>query len=248
MLRFQNLSRIPGLRHGITTRAGGVSEGSYASLNLGFHVGDDAEAVRENRRLAGEQLGYDPAKLIALKQTHGSNFCFSTDDLAGCGAFGWEDALDDLDAIDIAEPNVPVLIQVADCASVLLSDGKRLSVVHAGWRGAVNRLPRQLAVTYPDTHRLLVGIGPCLCPKCLEVGPEVVEQVPRMHKRTILSGWEKPHLDLRDLIRRDLMRAGVPEENIEVMDRCPRCEPETFFSHRGQGGRAGRFGLVAWWE
>ncbi|HVF11176.1 MAG TPA: laccase domain-containing protein, partial [Abditibacteriaceae bacterium] len=67
-LHFTSLQQIPGLRHAITTRAGGVSEGDYSFLNLGYHVGDDAARVTENRRRLTEALGYDGSTLVAAQQ------------------------------------------------------------------------------------------------------------------------------------------------------------------------------------
>lgn len=249
MFSFKNLSSVPGLHHGVTTRAGGVSEGHYAALNLGFHVGDDPEIVRENRRLAGAQLGYDPKSLVAAQQVHADAAARVSRSDAGRGAFAWEDAIPAADALLTSERRLPLLIQVADCAPILLAGGADLAVVHAGWRGALAGIAGKTAEqlgTVPAT--IFAGIGPCLCPNCLEVGPEVAAAVEQVDYQAVLPGSAKPHLDLRGLIARDLRRAGVPKANIEVMDRCPRCEPDTFFSHRAQGGSAGRFGLVAWWE
>jgi copper oxidase (laccase) domain-containing protein len=69
-----------------------------------------------------------------------------------------------------------------------------------------------------------------------------------MEPASIVSGHNKPHLDLGMLLRSDLQSAGVLDSNIEIVPHCPRCDTQTFFSHRGEQGRTGRFGLVAWWD
>lgn len=253
-LTFGSLETIPGLCHAVTTRDGGVSQGEFASLNLAFHVGDDAEAVRENRRALGLALGYDPAALVAAQQVHGVDCRIVTGVERGHGAFNGAGALADCDALVVSEPDIPVLIMVADCAPILLVDPvkKVLAAVHAGWRGAVgdiaaNAVEMMVREFGSELGDITAGIGPCLCVECLEVGEEVAAQVPGagVVRR---ADWVKPHLDLRAIIHEDIAGAGVSPGQIETMPHCPRCQNERFFSHRGQGGQAGRFGLVAWWN
>lgn len=243
---------IPGLNHFITTREGGVSSGAYSGLNLAFHVADEQGDVQQNRRLLAEALGYNAGGLIAAQQVHGTNAAIITAQQRGRGAFDWDSALPDCDALIVGETGVPVLIQVADCAPILLVDPRRrvLAVVHAGWRGAVGRIASQTLRKMQQefgavADDVLCGIGPCLCPACFEVGEEVATQAPAS---CVVEGYEKPHLDLAAVIRHDLMENGVPQGQIEIMSSCPQCENQTLFSHRGQKGKAGRFGLVAWWE
>jgi YfiH family protein len=254
LLSFSFLQDVPSLNHAVTTRDGGVSRAEYSSLNLAFHVGGDEKCVRRNRTLLAEALGYEARTLVAAQQVHGAQaHVVSTQD-AGRGALDWDSALPETDALIVAEPRVPVLILVADCAPILLVDPTRrvLAAVHAGWRGAVAGIASQTLQTMTrafgtNAKDVLAGIGPCLCMNCLEVGEEVAAQVASTHAAR-RAEWEKPHLDLRAMIREDLAASGVLASRIEVMDRCPRCENQTFFSHRGQSGKAGRFGLVAWWE
>lgn len=251
-LSFDSLREIANLRHAVTTRDGGVSQAEYSALNLAFHVGDDENHVRENRVLLADALDYDGSTLVAAQQVHGSDSQIVTPEYSGRGALDLESAIPDCDALITQTPNLPVLIQVADCAPILLVDPRQkvLAAVHAGWRGAVGNVAgktlRKMSATFGTRPEdVLVGIGPCLCAECFEVGEEVAAQAP---ENCVVRGAEKPHLDLRVLIAQDCIGAGVLQSHIEVMNRCPRCETETFFSHRGQNGTAGRFGLVAWWE
>lgn len=254
--QFDSLKNISGLRHAITTR-GGSYAGPYDDLNLAYHVGDDAEHVTKNRRRLAEELGYDASRLVAAQQVHGANSQLVIEAHAGRGAFGWNNSIPNCDALVVDEPNLPVLIQVADCAPVLLVDpeSRTLAVIHAGWRGAVASVAaKAVNMIFLEhlTHysQFKAVIGPCLCVNCFEIGPEVVEAAQKIAPESIIhrSDWQKPHLDLRLLIQRDLENNGFRPENIEVMPHCPRCQNDLFFSHRGQNGTAGRFGLVAWWE
>ncbi len=253
-LRFDSLSCIPNLRHAVTTRGG--ANGPYDALNLAYHVGDDAARVTENRRAVAEILGYDAARLVAAQQVHGSKVEFIFQE--GRGAFDWDSAVPDCDALIVQAPRVPILIQVADCAPILLVDPKNhvLAVVHAGWRGAVANIASQTLAKMQSAFGtsagdVLVGIGPTLCVFCFEIGEEVAQAARATAPDAVLLGDEsrqKPNLDLRLLLRRDLEDWGVLPQNIEVMPHCPRCANGLLFSHRGQNGTAGRFGLVAWWE
>lgn len=243
---------IPGLSHSITTREGGVSSGEYSSLNLAFHVGDEQGDVQQNRRILADALGYDAAALIAAQQVHGTTATVVTAGQRGRGAFDWDNALPDCDALIVGETGVPVLIQVADCAPILLVDPRHrvLAVVHAGWRGAVGKIASQTLELMQrefgtQGEDVWGGIGPSLCPACFEVGEEVAAQAP---PGCVVAGYEKPHLDLPAIVRHDLIDHGVRPDSIETMPHCPRCANDMLFSHRGQNGKAGRFGLVAWWQ
>lgn len=251
-LQFDSLTNIAGLRHAITTRDGGVSQAEYSALNLAFHVGDDAKDVVENRMRLANVLGFDASTLVAAQQVHGANSQIVTSEYSGRGALDWDCALKETDALITSEKQLPLLILVADCAPILIVDPTRgvLAVVHAGWRGAVGKIASQTIAKMSAefgtiAEEIQVGIGPCLCAACFEIGEEVAREV---SSDCLIGGFEKPHLDLRALITEDLLAAGVLPSRIETMSHCPRCENQLLFSHRGQNGQAGRFGLVAWWE
>lgn len=254
LLRFSHLESVTGLCHAVTTRDGGVSKGEFSALNLGFHVGDDDQSVRHNREFLACEAGFDSTKLIAAQQIHGDAIHFVSKNDAGRGALDWKSAISGTDALITNERNLPILILVADCAPILIIDAEKrvLAMGHAGWRGALAGIAGKTIAkmgmefgSRPD--EILVGIGPCLSIENMEIGPEVAAQVEKVDACAVVSGWEKPHLDLRVLIRRDLQRAGVLETSIEAMPFCTK-DDARFFSHRGQNGVAGRFGVVAWWE
>ena len=255
--RFGSLSRVPNLRHAITTRHGGVSGAPFESLNLGLHVGDDASQVLVNRRIVAEKLGFDWADAVWAQQVHGADACSVSPDDRGRGASDYRDTLGSVDALICGYSDTPCWILVADCAPVLLVHPgvQVLATVHAGWRGALGRigsrtLAKMAAEFGGEASEVLAGIGPCLCVECLEVGEEVGREAEDAGASTCIvrAGFEKPHLDLRRVLLDDLKAAGVREDSIEVSGECPRCASGKYFSHRGEGGKTGRFGLVAWWE
>ncbi|PQV65121.1 hypothetical protein B1R32_102128 [Abditibacterium utsteinense] len=253
LLQFQSLKEIPNLHHAVTTRDGGISSGEYASLNLAFHVGDEPEKVRENRRILSRELGFEIENLVAAQQVHGDGVRIVSTKNQGSGARDFQSAIPNTDALITDKKNLPLLILVADCAPILLVDPKNqvLAVVHAGWRGALAKIASKTVLKMHSNfgsapEDILAGIGPCLSTENLEIGFEVAAQIEAVDANAIVSGFEKPHLDLRGLIERDLQSAGIIPQKMETMLFCTK-DDARFFSHRGQNGVTGRFGIVAWW-
>jgi len=226
------LSQVDHVRHGFTTREGGVSEGPYRSLNLGLgQAAQDAPgAVEANHVRLREQL--DARSLVTVKQVHGVNLVQV------------KDARRDVEADGILT-NVPgdhALILVADCAPVLLArrDSAMVGAVHAGWRGAVAGIASR-AVALMGTSDVVVAIGPCIGPCCFEVGPEVAEAAAKVGGSDVVipRAGGNPHVDLAGIVAADLEKAGVSARHIDILRICTRCTSE-FFSHRRDHGVTGR--------
>ena len=257
-LHFDSLRNIAGLQHAISTRGDMQNGDGFSSLNLAYHVGDDVVRVTGNRRALANALGYDAEKMVAAQQVHGARVQTVARDDAGYGALSWDNAIIATDALVTREKDIPLMILVADCAPLLLVDecARVLATVHAGWRGALGKIASEAVKTMCEmgaySENIRAGIGPTLCAKCLEVGSEVAAEarcaMPRCENGVLQNAGEKPHLDLRALLRHDLESVGVSPQNIEAMPHCPRCDNALLFSHRAQNGAAGRFALVAWWE
>ncbi|HSO07241.1 MAG TPA: peptidoglycan editing factor PgeF, partial [Pelomicrobium sp.] len=146
-----------------TTRAGGVSQGSYASLNLGDHVGDAPARVAENRARLCAHL---PAEPRWLTQVHGTV-------VAQVDERDFEPTADGAVA---RAPDVVCAVLVADCLPVLLcdTDASVVAVAHAGWRGlAAGVVEQTVAATATDPARLLAWLGPAIGPDSFEVGDDV---------------------------------------------------------------------------
>ena len=238
LFRFENLSRIPGVVHGITTRAGGVSQGRCASLNVSYSVGDAADNVDENLRRVAETLGTRREALFAAYQVHGREVSVVDPDTPGRPT---------CDVLVTQSPERTLMLRFADCTPVLLADLRRgaVAAVHAGWRGSAVRAAGAAVealreVFGSDSRDIVAGIGPAIGPCCYTVGDDVRE-----------AFSDRPHLlsdgklDLWEANRQALVEAGVPAENIEVAGICTRCESERFFSHRANHGQpAGRFAAL----
>ena len=217
-----------------TTRVGGVSEGPYASLNLGRKSGDDPERADENRRIACDAIGADPEKLALNYQVHSARVVHAAPGMRGEHADGlWTD-----------EPGLPMLAMSADCLPIALAraDTQRpgVAVLHAGWRGLLAGVV-EAGVVALGRGTLQAAIGPAIGPCCYEVGEEVAAPFrERFGDDVVREG----RLDLWTSAERALRAAGV--EHVDRFDRCTACEPETFFSHRRDRGNTGRQGVIAY--
>ena len=221
-----------GCQVAFTTRIGGVSEGPYASLNLGRKSGDDPERADENRRIACDAIGADVEKLALNFQVHSARVLRAAPALRGEHADGlWTD-----------EPGLPILAMSADCLPIVLARiGKPgVAVLHAGWRGLLAGIAAAgTAVLGGDD--LVAAVGPAIGPCCYEVGEEVAAPFRERFGDDVV---QESRLDLWTSAERALRAAGV--ERVDRFDRCTACEPESFFSHRRDAGITGRQGVIAY--
>jgi polyphenol oxidase len=225
---------VDGYEVAFTTRVGGVSEGPYASLNLGRKSGDEVDRVDENRRIVCEAIGADLEKLALNYQVHSSRVLRAAPALRGEHADGlWTD-----------EPGLPILAMSADCLPIVLlrtgTDKPAVAVLHAGWKGLLGGIVAA-GVQALGRGTLTAAIGPGIGPCCYEVGEEVAAQFRERFGGDVVR---ERRLDLWTSAERDLRAAGI--ERIDRFDRCTACEPETFFSHRRDAGNTGRQGVIAY--
>jgi len=234
-----------------STRAGGASAAPFDTLNLGFSTGDDPERVRENRRRLAAALGLGLGDLAVAGQEHGALCGTIGRGERGEGVLAPSSRLRGRDAVHISEAGVFALSLSADCPIVVIADptGRRGGVAHAGWRGTaagvVEALIAELRGAGSDLGECAAAIGPGICGGCYEVGGEVFDAV--ASRPGAVEARRGRHLDLRRIHRAILEVAGIPSERIAVSPRCSREEPEHFFSHRRDGARTGRAGIVAGW-
>jgi hypothetical protein len=232
-----------GLTAAVTTRNGGVSRGPFESLNLGDHVGDDHDAVVENRRRLCEVLGVD--RLTVADQQHGSTVAVIDAALAGRGHDGATDAraaLPATDAMVTGLTGVALSVVVGDCAPVVLYDPVRRAtgVAHCGRPGivagvlpaAIETMTEQYGSRPPD---LLVGIGPCVAAPSYEVGPaEVAAVTAAFRGGDLLTTTRAGHatFDLVGALRLQLAAAGVRPGSVATMDIDTRTSTDQYFSDR----------------
>lgn len=252
--RFQNLSKHSGIDHFVSTRTGGLSPPPYESLNLGFHVEDNAKTVLQNRERLAANIDISLSDFTIAKQIHSGKVTIVTEEMRGYGAADLDTAVEATDAMITDVPRLCLMVLAADCVLVLLFDPQKrvVAAVHAGWRGTVKLATQNTAETLKQEFNcnpaeLLVGIGPSIGPCHYEVGPEVIAQVEETFGGT--EGYinnetpdGKGYFNLWEANKRQVIAAGIPAQNIEVAQICTYCNAHLFFSERHQKGRTGRFG------
>lgn len=242
------------VRHGFSTRLGGVSEDAYFSLNLGLNTKDSRENVVENYRRFCEQIGTDYEKLVLTRQVHGTNIKTVTKEDAGKGLVRVSD-LGEFDGLITDEPGLPIGVFYADCTPILMLDPKHkvIAAVHSGWKGTLGRIGRKAVQEVrrnfgTDPKDILVAFGPSIKACHFEVGEDVFSMFCQNFGTRALYGslqkGEKFYVNTDKLNRAQLMEEGVREENIFISNACTYCHNDTFYSHRADGGKTGRMCAV----
>ncbi len=221
------------IRHGFFTRAGGVSNGIYASLNGGVGSRDDQGDILENRRRIADAFQVSPVHLLTPYQIHSAEAVVAT--------APWADGeRPRADAIVTSNPDIAIGISTADCTPVLFADANAgvVGAAHAGWRGALDGV---LAATVTAMTRLganpghiQAAIGPTISQNSYEVGPEFearfVDADPEFATFFRDGPNGRAHFDLPGFVARRLIAAGVG--GIDNLHRCTYDENALFFSYR----------------
>ncbi len=230
---------LPGARVAFSTRRGGVSEGPYASLNLGVLTDDEPERVEENRGRLARHVHLDPARVAMGWQVHGTDIAgWSSPPPAGRNGFAAPGAqLEKVDGHTTTVPGLGLLVLVADCLPVAIAGAGRVAMLHCGWRGLAGGIVESALELFhePPAAAIGPGIGKC----CYEVGQEVLDSFADL--TGIASGRM---LDLRGVAEAKLRAGGV--ERVEHLDLCTSCRPDLLFSHRRDRGVTGRQAGLAW--
>jgi YfiH family protein len=213
-----------------------VSRGPYESLNLGILTDDNPKNVTENRRRAAASAGVEPERVGMGWQVHGTDL-LEWDTPPPDRAFA-EPGGKELPRVDghlTREPGLGLLVLVADCYPVALSDGEQVAMLHCGWRPLAGGILEGALERFDELPAAAVGPGIGGC--CYEVGDEVTAAFDGID-----GAVAGRMLDLRRVISAKLAAAGVAD--VQHEDRCTSCEPELYFSHRRDRGVTGRQGGI----
>lgn len=248
-LSCEGFAAAGGVAHGFSTRAGGVSEGIYASLNLGFCRGDDREKVLENYRRFCAAIGADYEGLVLSNQVHGDVVRPVTTADRGKGIHSKGNYEADGLITDI--PGLCLTIFGADCLPILLYDPARrvIAAVHAGWRGTANGIAAKAVERMVDSYGcrpgdILAAVGPGISKCCFETDEDVPNALSEAMGAAALHhievrGNNKFYVDLKALNALRLEKAGLAAEHIAVSDLCTMCQHDRFWSHRYTKGERG---------
>lgn len=244
--RFEMLSSL-NIAHAVITRHGGVSPVPWATLNLGATVGDDLERVKENRKKAFEAVGRDINAYYDVWQVHSNRV------ICANSPRNPEQPHEKADAILTNTPGLTLFMRFADCVPILLCDPARkvIGVVHAGWMGTIKQVvvsavEKMISEYNSSPSDIIAAIGPSICQQHYEVGKEVVNEVHKsFHSdaHRFIRNYNGHYLfNLWEANKYLLEKIGV--EQIEVSGICTACHLEDWFSHRGEAGKTGRFGVM----
>ena len=234
-------------RHAFLTRFGGVSEGIFASLNLGSNRGDDPAAVRENYRRAAALMGADIDGCAVTKQVHGNVVRTVTEaDRHVCmSAVPYE-----ADGIVTSTPGLPLFCFTADCVPALLLDPENrvAGAIHCGWRSSVADILRialeRMEALGAEREKIRAALGPAIGLCCFETDDDVPEAIAAwlggetegLFRR---RGDGKTLVDLRGANRQRLLQLGLRDEHIDLSEECTFCSHEKYWSHRYTKGNRG---------
>ncbi|MEA4917024.1 peptidoglycan editing factor PgeF [Proteiniphilum sp.] len=254
MLLFDLFDREENIVHFTTTREGGVSDGSYSSFNMGNFSDDSPLNISENRAILARMLYMDISRFVIPHQTHGTKVLTIDKTFFDLDHAVAIETLYGVDATITVEKDIFLCATTADCVPIILYDKRNhvIAAIHAGWRGSVGRIVEKTVVEMKQQlgsspADIIAGIGPAIDVSHYEVGDEVVSSFknqgfdlsdfslfPRKNR------YSKYHVDLKEINRRELIRLGVPEANIEKSLLCTFEKEDIFFSARRQTVHSGR--------
>lgn len=244
-LSYPMLEKTGIVKHGFSTRLGGVSTGYCATMNISTTRGDDPEAVEENCRRIASAIGVDPSDFTYTNQTHTTNVAVVEKGDRGHRFM-------DTDGMVTDVPGICLVTFYADCVPLFFVDPvhRAIGLSHSGWRGTAGKIGRitleRMKERYgTEPSQVTAAIGPSICRECYEVSADVIEKFRENFDRRLWPElfYEKEdgkyQLDLWRANQAVLMEAGVHKEQIAVTNLCTHCNPKILFSHRSTGTKRG---------
>lgn len=246
-ITFPTFEKYDDLLHCFTTRKGGVSRGSFESMNIGFSTGDSNENVKRNIEIMAERLSIKVDDIVETNQTHTNTIKYVTEEHKG--KVFEESPFKDVDGIYTDKRKLVLMSFHADCTPVFFYDSvkKVIGLAHAGWRGTLLNIAGKMVKAFvndfnSDPKDIKTAIGPSLGSCCFEVDKDVADlflSENEDYRNFMKIRGPKYHFNLWGINKYLLMKEGINEENIEVSGICTKCNNDLFFSHRGQGGKRG---------
>jgi len=250
-LTYPLLENIGIVKHGFSTRVGGVSKGVCSTMNLSFSRGDDENAVRENFRRMANALDVEEDCFVFSHQTHTTNVRKVTLDDKGKGLTRQLD-YQDVDGLITNVPGLCLSTFYADCVPLYFVDPvhKAIGLSHSGWRGTVGKIGAVTVQKMQEEYGskpedIIAAIGPSICQDCYEVSEDVIVEFQNNFDEKY---WKelyykkengKYQLNLWKANEIVLAEAGVLKEHIAVTNLCTCCNYEVLFSHRASKGKRG---------
>jgi YfiH family protein len=253
---------FPKLKAGFTSRSGGISAVPFDSLNLGLHVADVGEDVVINRNRLAKAVGIPLDSWVYAEQVHGNEVEVLVGSDRGKGIHSRDSAIQAKDGFITQEKGLCIAALFADCVPLYFYDPvhQAIGLAHAGWKGSVQEIAAATLAKMQQhydskPHEVLAVIGPSIGICCFEVDEVVMNKVWELFGRNCLEKEDsktlynekengKYLLNLQEMNRQIMIKAGILPSHIEVTDYCTSCRTDLFFSHRKENGKTGR--MVAW--
>lgn len=246
-ITFPTFEKYDDLLHCFTTRKGGVSRGSFESMNIGFSTGDSDENIKRNIEIMAEKLNINVDDIVETNQTHTNTIKYVTEEHKG--KVFKESPFKDVDGIYTDKRNLVLMSFHADCTPVFFYDHvkKVIGLAHAGWRGTLLNIAGKMVNAFVNDFNsnpsdIRIAIGPSLGSCCFEVDKDVADLFLSENgefEKYMEIKEPKYYFNLWEINKYLLMKEGIKEENIEISGICTKCNNDLFFSHRGQGGKRG---------
>ena len=239
-----------GVKHGFSTRLGGVSEGMFSSMNLSFQRGDDREKVEENYKRICNVLNMNHKNVVLSNQVHDTKIKLVTKEDAGKGMIKESDIIG-IDGLITQEKDIPLVTFYADCVPLFFYDPVKevIAAAHSGWRGTKEKIGKKMVETMEEEfgckkEDVVAVIGPSICQDCYEVSEDVVLEFQEvfMEETSLFAKAKengKYNLDLWKVNSMILKEAGILEKHMSLPNLCTCCNPKLLFSHRASKGKRG---------
>lgn len=239
-----------GVKHGFSTRLGGVSEGMFSSMNLSFQRGDDREKVEENYKRICNVLNMNHKNVVLSNQVHDTKIKLVTKEDAGKGMIKESDIIG-IDGLITQEKDIPLVTFYADCVPLFFYDPVKevIAAAHSGWRGTKEKIGKKVVETMEEEfgckkEDVVAVIGPSICQDCYEVSEDVVLEFQEvfMEETSLFAKAKengKYNLDLWKVNSMILKEAGILEKHMSLPNLCTCCNPKLLFSHRASKGKRG---------
>ncbi|MEE1342214.1 MAG: peptidoglycan editing factor PgeF [Lachnospiraceae bacterium] len=239
-----------GVKHGFSTRLGGVSEGMFSSMNLSFQRGDDRDKVEENYKRICNVLNMNHKNVVLSNQVHDTKIKLVTKEDAGKGMIKESDIIG-IDGLITKEKDIPLVTFYADCVPLFFYDPVKevIAAAHSGWRGTKEKIGKKVVETMEEEfgckkEDVVAVIGPSICQDCYEVSEDVVLEFQEVFKEEtslFVKAKEnrKYNLDLWKVNSMILKEAGILEKHMSLPNLCTCCNPKLLFSHRASKGKRG---------
>lgn len=248
LLTYTNLHRnAEKIRHFSSTRIGGVSTGTFDSLNLGEYTEDASINIARNRELLAVKLGIHTSQIYNAHQKHGAAVKFVDEGLTELSLADRKAALHGYDAFICNLPSICITVTTADCVPILLFDpiNEAVAAIHSGWRGTLNNVAKETIRAMHEkfgtkASDLVAAIGPCISQAVYEVGEELYSEFSAQGFSHLFQSQPngKYLFDIREAVRLQLVEAGITD--IEVSPYCTFTNDDLFFSARKSGLNSGR--------